>query len=251
MKLPELTFEEVSEAIVYDPETGIFNWKVDVSKNVKQGSVAGTFKNCRHRTTGQIKSYLYIRYKDREMVGSRVAWLLATGEWPESNRSVMFVDGDTKNLRFTNLRLSEPTTKITKEDGRVVRKIPREKQRQYSLKRYYGMDHSDYMAMFLRQEGKCAICREPEKEKDRHGNIRVLAVDHCHDSGKVRELLCYACNSMLGQARDKIETLEAGISYLKKHSADTSAEHPGSLAPQTGPADTARIVGRNLVQEEG
>lgn len=220
MKLPELTFDEVNEAIAYDPETGVFNWKVDVSKNVKTGSVAGTFKNCRHRTTGQTKSYLYIRYKDREMVGSRVAWLLNYGEWPELGRSIMFVDGNTKNLRINNLKLSDYSTKIIKEGGRTVRKISHDRQRQYSLKRYYGMDLSDYMKMFLKQDGKCAICRNPETEKDRHGNIRVLAVDHCHSTGAVRELLCYSCNSMLGQARDKIDVLLAGAAYLERHSAD-------------------------------
>lgn len=220
MKQAELTFDEVNEAIAYDPVTGIFMWKLDASKNVKKDTVAGTFKNCRHRTTGQIKSYLYIRYKDREMVGSRVAWLLHYGEWPESGRSVMFVDGDSKNLKILNLKLSEPTTKVIKKGGRVVRKISREKQRDYSLKRYYGISHSDYMAMFLRQEGKCAICRNPEAEKDRHGNIRVLAVDHCHETGVVRELLCYACNSMLGQARDNKQTLLAAVAYLDRHSAN-------------------------------
>ena len=84
MKLPELKYEDISEAIAYNPQTGEFTWKLDVSKNVKKGSVAGSFKNCRHRTTGQIKSYLYIRYKDREMVGSRVAWMLQTQSWPDN-----------------------------------------------------------------------------------------------------------------------------------------------------------------------
>lgn len=220
MKQAELTFDEVNEAIAYDPEAGLFKWKLDASKNVKKETVAGTFKNCRHRTTGQTKSYLYIRYKDREMVGSRIAWLLYYGEWPEAGRSVMFVDGNTTNLRISNLKLSDSTIKVTKESGRVVRKISRDKQRQYSLKRYYGMSSSDYMSMFLQQEGKCAICRSPETEKDRHGNIRVLAVDHCHTTGSVRGLLCYACNSMLGQAHDNQETLLAAVAYLRKHSAD-------------------------------
>ena len=248
MKLPELTFDEVNEAISYNPETGVFNWKVDVSKNVKKGSVAGTFKNCRHRTTGQIKSYLYIRYKDREMVGSRVAWLLCNQEWPEQNRSVMFIDGDTKNLRFKNLKLSEPTVKIIKDDGRSVRKISRDKQRHYSLKRYYGISLADYAEMFRRQDGKCAICHQPETDKDRHGNVRVLAVDHCHATGAVRELLCYACNSMLGQARDKKETLLAAVAYLEKHIADSTDLGPSAL--QADLADAAQTSGPNLVQEE-
>jgi hypothetical protein len=217
MKQQELSHSEVSEGIAYNPETGSFIWKVDASKNVKKGMVAGTFKNCRHRTSGQIKSYLYIRYKDREMVASRVAWMLHYGAWPD--RSVMFVDGVTTNLKISNLRLSDETTTIKKSDGRTVKRISRDKQRHYSLKRYYGLSLNDYAEMYRVQDGKCGICKLPETDKDRHGNVRVLAVDHCHKTGSVRELLCYSCNSMLGQARDNIEVLLAGADYIRKHSA--------------------------------
>jgi hypothetical protein len=213
MRQPELSYDEVSEAIAYDPEVGRFYWKVDASKNVKKGSVAGTLKNSRHRSTGQIKSYLYIRYKDREMVGSRVAWLLHYGEWP--TQSIMFIDGDSTNLKINNLRLSHATEKISK-DGRVVRTMPKDAMRGYALKRYYGMSLAEYSEMYRLQDGKCAICKQPETNQDRHGNVRVLAVDHCHATGSVRKLLCYACNSMLGQAKDNPDILIAGAEYLRE-----------------------------------
>lgn len=216
MKQEELTLTELSRVLSYNPETGVFVWEKDVSNNVKKGSVAGTFKNCRHRTTGQIKSYLYIRYDGREMVGSRVAWLLSYGEWP--SQSVQFVDGDTANLRLNNLRLSKFKSAVVSTDGRRNYKMSKEAQRHYGLKRYYGISVADYAEMFRKQDGKCAICHQPEIGKDRHGNIRVLAVDHCHKTGAVRELLCYACNSMLGQAKDNIDVLLAGAEYIKKHS---------------------------------
>ena len=142
MKLSELTYKEINDAINYNPETGAFIWKIDVSRNVKAGSVAGTMKNSRHKTTGQVKSYLYIRYKDREMVGSRVAWLLSNKEWPD--RSVMFIDGDTTNLKINNLRLSIHTSSVICADGRKSRKMSKISQRHYGLKRYYGMSISDY-----------------------------------------------------------------------------------------------------------
>lgn len=217
MKLQELSYDEVSEAIAYNPETGVFTWKRDVSKNIKEGMVAGTLKSTRHRTTKQTKSYLYLRYKDREMVASRVAWLLHYGAWPE--KSVMFEDGDTTNLKISNLRLSNSTTRTIGPDGRVINKTSRDKQRHYGLKRYYGMSLNDYAEMYRVQDGKCAICNLPETSLDRHGNVKVLAVDHCHKTGSVRELLCYSCNSMLGQARDNVEVLLAGADYVRKHSA--------------------------------
>jgi hypothetical protein len=216
MVVSELTFDELSEALAYDPNTGEFTWKIDVARNVKAGSSAGTFKSFRHKTSGEKKTYLYIRYKDREMVATRVAWFLHYGEWPP--QIVQFVDGDTKNLRIANLKLSMFPSKIIKKDGRRHHKMSKEASRHYGLKRYYGLSVAEYAEMFRKQDGKCAICRQPELGKDRHGNARPLAVDHCHGSGNVRELLCYACNSMLGQARDNKETLEAAIAYLDKHS---------------------------------
>lgn len=218
MKLPDLTFEEVNEAIAYNSETGVFTWKVDASRNVKKGTMAGTSKSCRHRSTGEIKTYLYIRYKDREMVASRIAWLLHYGVWPD--RSVMFVDGDTKNLRISNLKLSVFTTTKISADGRKSRKMSKETMRHYGLRRYYGMSMAEYVEMFSRQNGKCAICGNPENSVDRRGNVKSLAVDHCHETGAVRELLCYSCNSMLGQAKDNEKVLLAGADYLRKHSAN-------------------------------
>jgi len=42
----------------------------------------------------------------------------------------------------------------------------------------------------------------------------VLAVDHCHNTNKVRELLCSACNILLGKAKDNISILQSAINYL-------------------------------------
>lgn len=58
--------------------------------------------------------------------------------------------------------------------------------------------------------------------EDRHGNCKicnlksVLVVDHCHKKGHVRGLLCKHCNSMLGMAKDNIQTLENAIKYLEE-----------------------------------
>lgn len=53
--------------------------------------------------------------------------------------------------------------------------------------------------------GECCIC----------GSVSPLVVDHCHTTGKVRGLICSACNSVLGYSRDNIKTLENTITYLK------------------------------------
>jgi len=136
------------------------------------------------------------------------------------------------------------------EQNKTWRSKNVEKLRLYEIKRKFDLSLEEYEELLCKQNGACAICECPETAT-RGGVVRKLAVDHCHDTGKVRGLLCSNCNTGIGKLKDRASLVLKAYKYLEKHSADTSAEHPGSLAPQTGPADTARIVGRNLVQEEG
>jgi hypothetical protein len=80
-------------------------------------------------------------------------------------------------------------------------------------KRKFGIDQKQYDAMVLLQDNKCAICKQPEVAI-RSGKLKSLAVDHCHRTGRIRGLLCQACNTMLGKSRDSIRILEAAIAYL-------------------------------------
>jgi len=78
------------------------------------------------------------------------------------------------------------------------------------LEREYGLTHDEYMALLDGQGDVCAICGDS-------GQRRALAVDHDHENGQVRGLLCDRCNPMLGYARDNIAILEAAIEYLKRN----------------------------------
>jgi Recombination endonuclease VII len=78
-----------------------------------------------------------------------------------------------------------------------------------NLKRY-GLTEDDYDTMYHRQNGRCAICGKLPFNK-------LLVVDHDHETGQVRDLLCGGCNSGLGMFRDDPETLEAAASYLARH----------------------------------
>lgn len=84
---------------------------------------------------------------------------------------------------------------------------------------YRGLNGiEDYESMVSDQLGLCAICKNPESMTSRNGkSIKSLAIDHCHESKIVRGLLCAACNSMIGYAKDNIATLESAIAYLKRH----------------------------------
>lgn len=83
--------------------------------------------------------------------------------------------------------------------------------RNSDLRRKYNMTIDDYMLMDTQQKGKCAICNTKCRSK------RILCVDHCHETGKVRGLLCLGCNTALGNFKDDIVLLEKAIIYLEKH----------------------------------
>ena len=87
------------------------------------------------------------------------------------------------------------------------------------LMRKYGLTTYDLAAMAEAQNHCCAICGKKEKEQ-RNGLTKHLAVDHDHKTGKVRELLCTACNKGLGHFDDDIDLMLGAIAYLRKHRGD-------------------------------
>ena len=68
--------------------------------------------------------------------------------------------------------------------------------------------------MIHQQDNRCAICRKLEISKHQSGTVRELAVDHCHETGKLRGLLCTKCNTGLGLFNDDWLLLDNAIEYL-------------------------------------
>ncbi len=114
-------------------------------------------------------------------------------------------------LRMKAKRAEDPEG--TNSRSRAWKAANPDRVRGYNLRRY-GIGPDDFAAMVKAQDGRCAICRQVP-QPDRMG--RAFQVDHCHKSGKVRALLCTNCNLMLGNGRDDIAILEAGIAYLREH----------------------------------
>jgi hypothetical protein len=77
----------------------------------------------------------------------------------------------------------------------------------------YGIKRADYDRLLAEQNGVCAICGGgPVGNGKRYGR---LSVDHDHDSGIVRGLLCGTCNSGLGMFKDDAYICEAAADYLR------------------------------------
>lgn len=91
-------------------------------------------------------------------------------------------------------------------------------KRRNILKKRFGISEEIYNDMFAAQKGLCAVCRKPETGRSGvKRSLRMLAVDHCHDSGKVRALLCHSCNAGLGHFKDSPALLNEAAEYLKQH----------------------------------
>lgn len=82
--------------------------------------------------------------------------------------------------------------------------------------RYYGLTLSEYEAMVAARGGLCDICHRPESMTQR-GKVKRLSVDHDHDTGAVRGLLCSACNRALGFFGDDVTRVADAATYLAAH----------------------------------
>jgi len=97
--------------------------------------------------------------------------------------------------------------------------VEKERQRQpkfvksraaYQLKKNYGLTQEEYDKKLVYQSYGCKICGKTSE-------IKKLAVDHCHATGKIRDLLCGPCNIGLGLFQDNPELLIKAADYVKGH----------------------------------
>lgn len=85
----------------------------------------------------------------------------------------------------------------------------RDKAWERRIEKTYGISAEEYWEIHYFQGGVCALCRRAT------GKVRKLAVDHDHQTGKIRGVLCKTCNAkILGHARDEVEFFQRCIDYL-------------------------------------
>src|SRR6201999_2384920 len=80
----------------------------------------------------------------------------------------------------------------------------------YGRKQYYGLEAGTYDKMLAAQNGRCAICGTNEP-----GGKGAFHVDHCHEIGHVRGLLCTRCNIGIGQLQHDEKILQQAMAYLR------------------------------------
>jgi hypothetical protein len=94
--------------------------------------------------------------------------------------------------------------------SRAYHKANPDKARTRSRRRYYGLDPAIYEQFLKSQNGLCAICQNPPRPG------KILDVDHDHESGMVRGLLCHGCNWSLGVLGDNLEGIWRAVDYLRR-----------------------------------
>lgn len=93
-----------------------------------------------------------------------------------------------------------------------------EKRRSYERKRAcakYGLTVDQFNSMLNQQQGKCAICGTDFAFLEGDQNLRPR-IDHCHETGEVRGLLCNKCNRALGLFADDEEILRRALKYIQE-----------------------------------
>lgn len=105
----------------------------------------------------------------------------------------------------------------TKASIKWQQKNPR-KHKASVLKWKFGLTLEQYESILRKQKGVCAIC------KLQNSNGRQLAVDHNHETGAIRGLLCGKCNQSLGLFQNSIDNLKVAAKYLRRNCEECHAD---------------------------
>lgn len=144
-------------------------------------------------------------------------FLQEIGQRPSPRYQLRRLDS-TKPYSSSNVTWIEPVGVDRRREKWSPQRIA-DYDRAWNLKRKYGISQEEYDHILLEQNGVCAICGNKENHIHKSGKLKDLAVDHCHNSKKVRGLLCLNCNQGLGRFQDSIENLQRAIDYLRKSTA--------------------------------
>lgn len=160
------------------------------------------------------KGLCSVCYKRKLRVDGKVGTQRHTGHWGKWKGVECATEGCGKPVSAKGLCKSCHGKKVWR-DGTY--RLTVEQKRESHLKHRYGISTEIYDAVLTEQGGLCAICKQPPTTgNSRAGQVPKLYVDHCHDTKKVRGLLCNDCNLAIGRGKTP-DVLEAAARYLRYH----------------------------------
>lgn len=134
----------------------------------------------------------------------------ASGEWNSKNKEhrASYV----KNWHTSNVEKVRKH-KRKYEENRTTKQIEERKNYLYwrHIRKAYGLTPETFKELLDKQNGVCALCKKP----GRIGRNGKFYVDHCHDTGRVRGLVCRPCNTSLDILGDTVEKMEIIMAYLR------------------------------------
>ena len=177
-------------------------------------------KECRHR--GVVKPLTDFSGDSAARAGRRPECKSCTG----ARRAAWYAENRDREIqRVQDWRRANKERSDNYQRERRQRPDVKRREREGHLRRKYGMTLEQYDALLLSQGGGCGICgRRPEGRFSLH-------VDHDHETGVVRGILCFRCNNAVGDLQNDPTLARAVAAYLDRvHRADTDAEELDELA---------------------
>lgn len=161
---------------------------------------------CELRKEAVLRAQLYYQNNKEKVKQYKKEWSKEYDKRPE------VIAKKKENSKKYYLKNREEILKEKKIYWDLNKHIIKPKERNKRLIREYSITQEDYEKLLISQDYTCAIC-STKHEENRNG----LFIDHNHETGKIRQLLCLNCNTLLGHASDDIEILTKAIIYLNKH----------------------------------
>ena len=105
-------------------------------------------------------------------------------------------------------------------------------RRNWSLLKKYNISLKTFNIMYFEQNKQCAICKKDMKlpSKSRGQDLDTVAVDHCHETGVVRKLLCNGCNKGLGFFLDNQTILQSALNYIQEFTNEKTSNNTESVS---------------------
>lgn len=119
------------------------------------------------------------------------------------NNKTITCSAKCRGLRATDIQKRSYLRRKEARRGSVLRA--------QNLNRRFRLTEQEFAQLLAQQQGRCAICGTSEP-----GTTGVFAVDHDHNTGRIRGLLCRSCNVGIGNLRDEPELLRAALRYLEQ-----------------------------------
>lgn len=116
------------------------------------------------------------------------------------------------NKANTNRYLTSVCIECDNSRRRRAHRANPEQSKWTTIKKKYDLTKEQYETLWAQQEERCAVYGCVSSNWD-----RGWIVDHSHNTGKVRGIVCTNCNLLLGHAKDDAERLRAAANYLEKH----------------------------------